>query len=123
MDRPAVIENDEHGNTNAPGFEWAVFRMGSTSMISHIEVDTNHFKGNYPDTVKIEGTTYNFNDDEAVAIPDTEWTLIVDKQKLQPHKQHIFKKEMKLNGPYNCIRVTMAPDGGISRVRVFCNNY
>lgn len=120
MDRPTVIEFDEHGNSNAPGLEWAVFRLGSTSSISSIEVDTNHFKGNFPDTIKIEGTLYHFVDESAIAIPENEWTLIVDKQKLQAHKQQVFKKEIKLHGLLNCIRITIAPDGGISRLRINC---
>src|SRR5208282_2418357 len=31
-----------------PGHDWAVVRLGAAGTIEKIEVDTNHFKGNYP---------------------------------------------------------------------------
>ncbi|NDC23655.1 MAG: allantoicase [Proteobacteria bacterium] len=38
-----------------PGHDWIVVKLGTTGLIRKIEVDTNHFKGNYPDTCSIEG--------------------------------------------------------------------
>jgi allantoicase len=38
---------------------WAVFQLSHCGYITHIEVDTYHFKGNYPDSIRIEGTTEN----------------------------------------------------------------
>jgi allantoicase len=37
-----------------PGFEWASFKLGAPGEIKHIIVDTNHFKGNYPESCLIE---------------------------------------------------------------------
>lgn len=109
-----MIEKD---SLNIPGFEWAIFRLGTMSTISSIEVDTNHFKGNAAENVTIEGTTRR--GDCTTVFNDSEWTVILDKTKLQAHKSHTFKKEIKNAGPFYCIRIIMAPDGGISRVRVF----
>ena len=38
-----------------PGYDWIILKLGSPGTIQKIEVDTNHFKGNYPDTCSIEG--------------------------------------------------------------------
>lgn len=37
------------------GEEWSIFKLGFCGRITNICVDTAHFKGNYPDTIKIEG--------------------------------------------------------------------
>lgn len=118
LDRPPILEVDENGILNVPGSEWAIFRLGAPTKIASIEVDTNHFKGNYPDNIKIEGTE-QLKDDSRESLDDAEWTKILEKQKLQPHKQHTFKKEILSTGPFSTVRITIAPDGGLSRVRVF----
>lgn len=101
---------------NVPGFEWAIFRLGTMATVVSIEIDTNHFKGNAPEYVTIEGTARR--GDYTTTFNDTDWTVIVDKIKVQPHKLHVIKKEIKNTGPFNCVRIIMAPDGGISRVRI-----
>lgn len=117
LDRPAIIELTEKDILNIPGSEWAIFRLASKSTIVSIDVDTNHFKGNAPEYVTIEGTA--IRGDFSTNFDDHEWTVILDKIKLQPHKSHSFKKDIKNSGPFSSIKITMAPDGGISRVRVF----
>lgn len=117
MDRPTIIELTEKDILNIPGSEWAIFRLASKSTIVSIDVDTNHFKGNSPEYVTIEGTA--IRGDFSTNFDDHEWTVILDKMKLQPHKSHSFKRDIKNSGPFSSIKITMAPDGGISRVRVF----
>ena len=39
------LQVDRKGILQVPGWEWAVFRLGHGGLISRIEVDTNHFKG------------------------------------------------------------------------------
>src|SRR5438477_4874988 len=38
-----------------PGHDWIILKLGVPGSIRKIEVDTNHFRGNYPDTCSIEG--------------------------------------------------------------------
>ena len=38
-----------------PGYDWAIVRLGAPGIVSKIEIDTNHFKGNYPDSASLEG--------------------------------------------------------------------
>lgn len=64
------------------GCEWAVFKLGYNGTISSICVDTLHFKGNFPDSVKIEGAlldTYQWNEtlDKTVR-----WTNILPVSKV-----------------------------------------
>ena len=39
-----------------PGHDWILVRLGATAEIEKIEVDTAHFKGNYPDRCSLQGT-------------------------------------------------------------------
>jgi allantoicase len=38
-----------------PGYDWAIVRLGAPGLLTRIEIDTNHYKGNYPDSASIEG--------------------------------------------------------------------
>ncbi len=38
-----------------PGYDWLILRLGVPGRVARIELDTNHFKGNYPDRASIEG--------------------------------------------------------------------
>lgn len=58
LDRPPILTQDAKGIlNNVPGHEWSIFRMGVKGLVDHIVVDTNHFKGNFPDRIRIEGAT------------------------------------------------------------------
>ncbi|KAJ7341850.1 hypothetical protein JRQ81_007447, partial [Phrynocephalus forsythii] len=45
LERPPVLKVDDNGILLLSGNEWAVFRMGHPGVITHIEIDTSHFKG------------------------------------------------------------------------------
>lgn len=121
LDRPAIIELVEKDVFNIPGTEWAIFRLATAATIVSIEVDTNHFKGNAPDYVTIEGAMHR--GDFSTEFDESEWIVIIEKMRLQPHKQHSYKREIKNVGPFNCVRITIAPDGGISRVRILGHRF
>ena len=38
-----------------PGFEWCVIQLGIAGTIEVIEIDTNHFRGNFPESFQLEG--------------------------------------------------------------------
>ncbi len=35
--------------------DWAIVRLGAPGVVSKVEIDTNHYKGNYPDRASLEG--------------------------------------------------------------------
>ncbi|XP_043222614.1 allantoicase-like isoform X3 [Amphibalanus amphitrite] len=118
LDRPAILEADHRGVLRVPGEEWAIFRLGHRGTIVNIEVDTCHFKGNFPDAVRVEGCDVErFTEDTL----DTyyNWTPILLPQKLEADKQHYYSGDEVLpHQPVTYVRVTMSPDGGISRLRL-----
>lgn len=42
-----VLQVDQQGILQVPGWEWAVFRLGHVGVIGSVEVDTHHFKGRH----------------------------------------------------------------------------
>lgn len=115
LDRPAVLEADETGILKVPGCEWAIIKMCCLGYVNEVVVDTIHFKGNFPDSVKVEGTILSPEE----TLSSAKWVTIIGYQKLTANSEHFYKNEIHVDGPFSHIRVTMSPDGGISRVRLF----
>jgi allantoicase len=87
-----------------------IVQLAAEGIVRRIEVDTNHFKGNYPDTCSIEGTR---------AFASDEWFEVLPRTKLQAHTRHLFIDELAQLGPVTHLRLNVYPDGGVSRLRVF----
>ena len=100
-----------------PGHDWAIVRLGAPGIITRLEIDTNHFKGNYPDRASLEGCLMP---GAAVdALTGAAWTEVLPPVKLRPHHRHFLAKELRRTGPVSHLRLNIFPDGGISRLRVY----
>jgi allantoicase len=97
-----------------PGHDWAILRLGIEAVIRRVEVDTTHFKGNYPESCSLEAVV-------AAADPDgsAPWEEVVPGVMLGPHAKHVFESELRHGVVASHVRLNMFPDGGISRLRVF----
>ena len=103
-----------------PGYDWAIIALGRPGTIKRIEVDTNHFKGNYPDQCSIEGCSSTSGSTvETLSSPSTQWKEMLPKTKLQADTRHFFENELKDVGPCTHVRLNIFPDGGVSRLRVW----
>jgi len=102
-----------------PGHDWLILKLGRAGAIRKIEVDTNYFKGNYPDTCSIEGCTAPDATAAELSRPDMPWQIILPQTKLQADTRHFFERE--LSPIENCthLRLNIYPDGGVSRLRVW----
>jgi allantoicase len=90
------------------GYDWAVVRLGTPGTITKVEIDTNHYKGNYPDRASLDGQ-----------VADRTWAELLPPTKLRPHHRHFFGKELRQTGAVSHVRLNIFPDGGISRLRVY----
>ena len=100
-----------------PGYDWAIVRLGAPGTISKVEIDTNHFKGNYPDQRVARGLP-RARARHSMRWRRSRWTEILPRNKLRPHHRHFFAKELQRAGPVSHVRLNIFPDGGISRLRV-----
>ena len=51
-----------------PGHDWAIVRLGAPGLLTRVEIDTNHFKGNYPDSASLEGCLADADSLEALEL-------------------------------------------------------
>ena len=118
-------EGWETRRKRGPGFDWIIIKIAGHAKIKKIEVDTHHFKGNFPDQCSLEAVS--LNESEMLACDfrdrkDISWTEILPKMKLQADHKHIFEPELitsALDKKYNYVKLNIYPDGGVSRLRIF----
>jgi allantoicase len=91
-----------------PGHDWVIVQLATEGRVRRIELDTNHFKGNFPDTASIDGS-----------IDGENWSEVLPRTKLQAHTRHFFIEELASDGPFTHLRLNVYPDGGVSRMRVW----
>jgi allantoicase len=99
-----------------PGFDWAIVRLGTTADVRRVEIDTNHFKGNYPESASLEGCLAPGV--TLAGLGSVAWTDLLPRTPLRPHHRHLFTTELRRIGPISHVRLNIFPDGGISRLRV-----
>ncbi|XP_042359055.1 allantoicase isoform X1 [Plectropomus leopardus] len=123
LDRPKYLKADQRGILQVPGGEWAVFRLAHPGEINRIEVDTYHFKGNFPDSCRIEVCSLT-SEEEAQCVRSRwnsgKWQVLLPPQKLRPHHRHLYgEAELALRSPATHVRLIISPDGGVSRLRLW----
>ena len=101
-----------------PGHDWILLQLGARGAPAVVEIDTNHFKGNYPDRASIE-----WIDAPGARITDlvasSKWSPLLPETKLEAHTRHFFKEALAPATAASHLRVNVYPDGGISRLRVW----
>ena len=107
----------ETARRRGPGNDWVILALGQAGTIERVEVDTAHFKGNYPDRVSLEVAIFANNEDASNA--SDQWRTLLPESKLSMDQQHFFESELQAAGPITHARVAIFPDGGISRLRLF----
>lgn len=117
LDRPPVLELDSNGFLKVPGSEWTVIRMSCLGFVDEIVVDTLHANGKVPFSVQIEGAILS---SEATPM-SAKWKTILKNQKLSTNDDlHRYKSDRVLAaGPFSHVKITIFPDGGLSRFRLF----
>jgi allantoicase len=121
MPGPALNMGDgwETKRRRGPGNDWCIVKLCAPGTIKKIEVDTSHFKGNYPDSCMIEACDGRGLSEKQLLSDRTEWFGIISRTKLRPDTRHYFSDEIKPHGTVTHVRLCIYPDGGVSRLRLF----
>ncbi len=99
--------------------DWVIVRLAHKGTIDKILIDTCHFKGNYPDSCLIEGCDIAYKEENKFDSAAIRWTTVLPQTKLSADHEHLFEKEIVNNGPFTHVRLSIFPDGGISRMRLW----
>ena len=104
-----------------PGHDWVIIKLGARASVEQIEVDTSHFKGNYPESCSLEGCdaqgdAVGLDEDALIHLA---WSELLPRSTLQAHTRHLFADELKHVSALTHVRFNIYPDGGVSRLRVY----
>ncbi|MCB9676645.1 MAG: allantoicase [Alphaproteobacteria bacterium] len=98
------------------GHDWVLVRLARRGRLDRLLIDTNHFKGNFPDTAEIEGIDWE-DGPPPLLLASNRWEPILPPLKLAAHEErHIDLDDV---GPFTHVRLKIRPCGGVSRLRVF----
>lgn len=103
----------------APGFDWCILALAQGASIENIEIDTAHFKGNYPAEVSIQAIYIEDATDPQLIPQSMFWPFLLEAQPMKMDHIHSFIDEVLAHEKVSHIRVNMIPDGGISRIRLW----
>ncbi|MEE2962463.1 MAG: allantoicase [Myxococcota bacterium] len=101
------------------GFDWVILETASPGKPTLVVVDTQHFIGNYPNTCSLEGAFIENTTLLGLCSPDITWSPILKPSKLQGNREHVFRDTLISGGPFTHLKLSIFPDGGISRLRVY----
>jgi allantoicase len=98
-----------------PGHDWIVVRLAARGVITQIEIDTDHFKGNAPESCSIDVCDVPELARKEQAVEGAPWVSLLPRSPLKPDAQHRFEVS---SDPVTYARLAIYPDGGIARLRL-----
>ena len=110
----------ETRRSRGKNFDWIIIKFGKPGIIDRLEIDTHHFKGNYPESLTVQSAFIADKTNSNKLLANSKnWKTFLEKTKLKPHKKHLFKSKINKKNKINCLKINIFPDGGISRIRAF----
>ncbi len=105
-----------------PGHDWVILKLGVPGSIHRVEVDTAHFKGNYPDSCALQAAFARNSAADALNSSSLAWEELLPNTKLKANHRHVFTK-LQPAGVATHVRFQIFPDGGVSRLRLFGSSH
>ncbi len=105
-----------------PGNDWIIVALGARGLVERVEVDTAHYKGNFPESCSVlaaDLSQFGGGLESAVVTASMFWDELLPRQKLSADAIHTFGSEVRPVGPVTHLRLNIFPDGGISRLRAW----
>ena len=102
-----------------PGHDWLVLRLGRPGVIERADIDTDHYKGNAPGSAMLEGVDAGEDSDASLESLEKHWAPLLKQTPLGAHARHVYINELEQIGRVSHVRLSIYPDGGIARLRLF----
>ena len=115
------------------GDDWCIIRLGVAGIVRGVDVETTHFKGNYPEACAIDVSSVTSlsyvasgfsrtsdgrtSDDTASTLPSVQWTEILPRTPLEGDTHNLFAVDAAIAATH--VRLRIFPDGGVARLRVY----
>ena len=101
-----------------PGNDWVVVRLGRRTEIETIEIDTRHFKGNFPESARVEAIDAADATTGELIADGVGWREVLPRTRLRPDVRHRFEPPALASMVATHVRLSIFPDGGVARLRV-----
>jgi allantoicase len=102
-----------------PGHDWCIVRLGAPGRIRRVEVDTVHFKGNFPESCSLEVCSAGRGVTDSGELAALDWKEILSRTMLRADSLHVYESEIENAGIATHARFHIYPDGGVARLRLF----
>lgn len=117
----------ETARSRTPGHvDWTIVKLGLPGTVNKVVVDTKDFRGNFPRTVRVHGLVAgSVGEGEVPAHDHAGWVELIKGEKpCQADTEHVFEgAELAAGGEdsrtFTHAKLTLVPDGGVKRFRVF----
>jgi allantoicase len=117
--RPADMGGGwETRRRRGPGHDWILVKLGARGAPAVVEVDTRHFKGNFPDRCSLEAIDAPAGTRTTALVGSDAWRPLVAEAKLRADARHFFTVTAR-SSPVTHVRLNIYPDGGVARLRVW----
>jgi allantoicase len=115
-DRGKWMDGWETRRRREPGYDWCIVRLGAPGIVRGVDVDTTHFKGNYPEACAIDACALkglpSFDELSGVA-----WQEILPRTTLHGDAHNLQRVDAAATATHARLRIF--PDGGVARLRVY----
>jgi len=96
--------------------DWTIVRLGAKGKVEKVVVDTAHFRGNFPQRVRVQGLQWTGEGEPGSA--EEGWVDLIAELKCEPDKEHEVECEVKEKA-FTHAKLIIIPDGGVKRLRIF----
>ena len=116
-DRGKWMDGWESRRKRTAGHDWCILRLGKPGMIKELDIDTNHFVGNFPSHASVDACQVPPFTALGEIMNEVKWTEILSRVELQGDSQNQFAIHDEES--FTHLRLNIYPDGGVARFRVY----
>jgi len=100
-----------------PGNDWCIIRLGIPGLIRAITVDTNHFRGNHPESCSLDVADLAGTRAQKRLAAVRDWVEALPRSPLSGHAENEFEISSVRRATH--VRLNIFPDGGVARLRIW----
>ena len=116
-DRGKWMDGWESRRKRTAGHDWCILRLGKPGVIKELDIDTNHFVGNFPSHASVDACQVPPFTALGEIMNEVKWTEILSRVELQGDSQNQFAIHDEES--FTHLRLNIYPDGGVARFKVY----